>query len=564
MNSLHKDKTCASTTGLTLATTPLTKRVALLAAAVWLAAPLVGCGGGGGGGGDSTPAPVPAPAPPAPAPGPGGLGADYLVAGTSISETGGHSVLVADPDPARAAAVLSVPVQAAPPMLSTLAYTDEATPRTAIIRGSPMTFFVNGGQLWQIDLARSRTPVSVRISSLVDACRPQMAAPLDASGLDAWVLVSTAGPDGDCLTAQDNRQAFVRSGSPATEAATIVPDTTKVQPLYLSGTAGALWWMLALDTAGSASRLVAYGPTLNVVDVAGGSGVRTLNAQGHGSLAGEGTYVRADDELRLIDASATALSIGGAQFRFSGTSWVLVYERPAMYFTDANVVYRVEGAAPATQLARASAGSVSAILLAQSANKLVLMQEDINRRGEISAVDKRSGAVSQLLAQPGDGSNAVWSVRGETLYYFTGKPTVAGELRRVQLDGSDDALVVTNLLMVGRVTSRLWVKGETTEVGGTAAVLACQPLPGSADCRGSTLLQIDLATRAVTVLGSFDNSSAPRWLAQGGAAYEGVKGAVISVHSSTAASAGAFTRKDLYVFNPGEANSLKLVRPTTS
>ena len=542
------------------------QRVALLAASVWLAGSLAGCGGGGGGGGAPIAAPpvslAPAPGP-APAPAPGALGPSYLVAGISSSETTGPRVLVTDAEAARAEAVLNVPVQGTTAMVSTVSYNDDPATRAIVIRGSPMTFFVNSGQLWQIDLATSRNPASLRISSLNDVCDLQMVAPLDNTGLDAWVLVGTAGADGNCQTGADNRQAFVRSGTAATVAPYVVPAGIQAQQLYLSGARGALWWMLALDRSGTVPRLVAYAPNLNIVEVAGGSGIQSVNAKGNGTDAGEGTYIRTGADLRRIDASTTALSIGAPQLRFNGSSFLTLYERPVQYFTDENTVYKVEGTAPATPLVRLAGDAGPVMLLAQSTDKLLIRQGDLVSKAVVSAVDKQTGAVTPLLTQPDGISNAVWALRGRTVFYFTGDTVKAGALRRVELDGSDDALIATNLLIVGRVTSRLWNRGQTTVIGGTSALLACQPLPGGRDCRGSTLLQIDMETRSIIPLGNFAVSTAIVWLAQGGNAYEGVKGAVVEVQSRTGAADAPFARRDLYVFNPGEANSLKLVSPTT-
>lgn len=556
---LSAPRPCLLDTGSASSFIPAFKRVAMWVAA----AAIAGCGGGGGGGGAPAAAP-PAPAAAASAPPPAVLaGSSYLVAGTSATENGAYSVVVADAESTRAGAVLSVPVQAAAPLMSTIAYTKAANSSAVVISGSPLTFFVNGGELWQIDLGRTRTTAGVRLSSLSDVCEVLLVAPLDASGLDAWVLVSTAGADGNCRGLADNRQALVRSGTPSTVAPHIVPVGTRVQQLFLSGPGGALWWMLALNSSGAVPRMVAYGPNLDVVDVAGGSGILSLNSTGHGSEASEGTYVRTGDVLRRIQASATALSIGAPQLRFIGGSWLTLYDRPSMYFTDEDGVFRVEGDTPATLLARPNPGSGAAMLLAQTPNKLVVVQTNASGRGSVSSVDKRTGAVTPLLTQSGDGSNDVWAVRGETLFYFTGKPTAVGDLRRVEVDGTNDTLVFTNLLLAGRVSARLWERGYTTGVGGTGAVLACQPLPGHADCREGTLIQIDLPSRTITALGSFGASTAPSWLATGSRAYEGVKGAVIEVHSSTAAAPSVHSRQDLYVFNPGEANSLRLVSSST-
>ncbi len=539
----------------------------VIAAALLVSA---GCGGGGGGGGGesnatssgvpaappATPSPAPAPAPAPPPP----VATSYLVAGSSSSETGDHSVVVADAE-AQGAAVLRVPVQALPPMVSTTAYTPEAGARQVTLRGSPMTFFVNAGQLWQIDLTRGRAPASQRISSLADGCQPMMVAALDATGLDAWVVVSTAGADGSCSAEGDNRQVFVRTGTPIATAPTPVPAGIWVEPAYLSGDDGALWWILAVDSTAAVPRLVAYGPTLNVVDVVGGSGIRALFAQGHGASASEGTFVRADDTLRRIEASATGISIGGPQLTFSGASRRVIYDRPAVYLNDGDSIYRVEGQSQATLLARPNPGSVSALLMAQTPGQLVLAQVRGSGEGTVSAIDKRSGAVRALLSQDRRGSNEVWALRGETLFYFTGARLATGELRSINTDGSADVRVATNLVVVGRVLSRVWDKGQATEIDGTRSLLACQPLPGNVDCRGSTLIQIDLATRSITALGSFANSRASGWVAVGVSAFEGIKGAGVEVHISSASPGPV--RKDFYVFNPGEANSLRQVTPTT-
>lgn len=556
MNTIfHRAQTLASVAAALADDTPAIKRVAVLAAAVCMAASLAGCGGGGGGGGGAVLPPAPVVPPPSVA-----AADSYLVAGSSSSETG-HRVLVADAETeaTRSAAVLSLPVQAAPPMLTATAYVADANARTLSHRGSAMAFFVNAGQLWQINLTRSSTPAGVRISAIADACRPLLVAPLDTAALDAWVLVSTAGADGNCDTAADNGQAFVRSSTAATDAATYLPAGTHVQPAYLSGDDGSLWWMLALDTAAATPRLVAYGPQLNRVDVAGGEGIQSLQGLRYGASADDGTFVRADNSLRRIEASPTTVSIGAPQLTYSGTSWLAVYDRPTLYLNDGANIYKVQGSAAATLLATPNPGSASSLLLAQSTDKLVLRQQQASGASVVSAIDKQSGAVTPLLSLPGDGSNEVWAVHGNQLVYFTGAEAMVGELRRVQLDGSGDTLVAGNLLMVGSVSSRLWDKAQTAMMGGRTALLACQPLPGNTDCRGSTLVQIDLATRAITALGGFANSSASGWLAQGGTAYEGIKGAVVEVHSRTGAAAAGYSRKDLYVFNPGEANSLKQV-----
>ncbi|HLL19911.1 MAG TPA: hypothetical protein VK439_14110, partial [Rubrivivax sp.] len=523
-------------------------RLVLLAATVGLSAWLGGCGGGGGGGGDGS---TPAPAPPS-----GPLtGTHFYATGIVGSESTGYRLVVADSEVSRGTTLLSVPLPSALPLLSPAAYMVNPASPTVTYRGAPLGFFLNEGQLWQVDLSPSKVPTSVRVSSLSDGCLTQMTAPLDATGMDAWVLVTTAGADGLCSTFTDNRQAFVRSGTPTTTAPTMVPAQTRVEPVYLTGADGALWWMLAVDRAGATPRMVAYGPSLNVVDVAGGSGIQVLNAQGHAAKAPEGTFVRADDTLRRIQATSTSISIGGSQLSFAGPSSFTLLEGSAMYFADGDAVYKVDGSAPATLLARPNPGAASTALLAQTPTVVVLTQQ-VGTAGVVSAVNKVSGAAQALLQQDA-GKNEVWAVRGDKVFYFAASRGSVGELRSIGVNGTGDSGAFSNLLLIGRVLNSTWVRGEMTDIGGTKSLLACQPLPGSSDCRGSTLLQIDLATLAVTALGPFANSTGTVWQATGGAAFENIKGASVEVMSNGAP--GSPLRKDLYVFNPGEANSLKQV-----
>ena len=133
-----------------------------------------------------------------------------------------------------------------------------------------------------------------------------------------------------------------------------------------------------------------------------------------------------------------------------------------------------------------------------------------------------------------------------------------GELRSVRIDGTGDVQVNTGVQVIGGVGTALNTAARTKLALEHTALLLCQPLPSQADCRGSTLLQLDLATRSFVALGPFDNSTAATWQVVSAVAVEGVRGAVVEVRSGALPTDR--THSEVYTFVPGVATSLKLVR----
>ncbi|OYU88198.1 MAG: hypothetical protein CFE45_24425 [Burkholderiales bacterium PBB5] len=165
----------------------------------------------------------------------------------------------------------------------------------------------------------------------------------------------------------------------------------------------------------------------------------------------------------------------------------------------------------------------------------------------------------------GDGSTVIRNpaaLVGETLFYLTGNGTKLGDLRQVQTDGSGDTLVTAGIYAAGSVAP---ASGRLNDgqlyFGKASSLLLCTPAAGAADCRTGTLSQLDLTSRRTTTLGSFVSTAAPVWSVSG-LGWDGLAGTVLSASGTAGTSGTSYARRDMWMLNPGQANSLRRVTTT--
>ena len=520
-----------------------------------LALALAACGGGGGGSTAAAPSPTPTPAPTPPAPPPST--ASYFVAAASSSASLQDQVEIIDPaNPAQP--VLSVPIGDLASMTTVAAASLDAATRTSTYLGAPRAVFIKDRQLMEVNLSKPGTPAAVRVSSLTDVCGLDAVVPIDTTGTNHWYVVRTAGESGSCTTATDFRHAFVRSGSASTAAATVLPAGVRTIPsVHIADNAGQLLWMPAIDSrVASAPKLVAFNAALVQSDVAGGAGVALAQGMTIASSLSDGVYLRADSTLRRLTGTATSLSLAPANYTFTSIiSGLNLVDGSSLYFSDGPKVLRVQGANAPTVVATLPADAGDVVQLTQTATRL-LATHFSGGASYVSSIRKSDGAVVRLLS-----SSAVSPVPagldGETLYYHTGNNVTVGEFRRVQTDGTGDALVRAGVYPVGGV-NRTTLRADFTQFGAAApvATLYCVPAAGAADCRTGSLVQHNFATGSTVVLGSFSGmASAPRWYAAG-VGPNGLQGGVVQAYGLANASNPGYSRRDVWLFNPGQANSL--------
>ncbi len=535
--------------------------------ALALSALLAACGGGGGGGGGGGSGTAQPSAPPASSPPPTAANG-HLVAGISTRSDAGssgvvNSVLVADAQAAAGTPLLALPVEATTALTLSPAFTADAAARTLTYKGSSQAYFVRGGALMHIDLTQAGTPAARQLSSLSDACWVQQAVPLQADARQAWVVVVAGGADGSCQTGADNVHVLVRTGTAADAPPVRLPLGVTVQPPHLLGDDGALWWMLAVDATASPARLVAYGPTLTRVDVNGGDAITAIDSARTGFNATEGAFVRTGTALRRLGATAGAVTLSPALHAFTHGSGVAAFDSPSLHFNDGSALLTLDGGGTVRTLRAAEAGHDRADLLAQTATGLLVQLRAGAARGALVMVDKASGqAVTVLPAPAADEHRTVWAMRGDTVWYATGRTGAQPELRRVRTDGSDDTRVHTGVQVIGAIASGVNSATRSRLSIDNTALLLCQPLPQRSDCRGSTVLQYGLQTGTLTSLGQLNDSTAASWMVGTAVAVDGVPGAVLEVKAGP--NILQPTHAELYTFVPGVAGSLALVRqPTT-
>jgi hypothetical protein len=151
---------------------------------------------------------------------------------------------------------------------------------------------------------------------------------------------------------------------------------------------------------------------------------------------------------------------------------------------------------------------------------------------------------------------------GDTLYYTTDANNKRGDLHRLHIDGTGDALLAPDVYpALG--TLRTTGRADFTQFffGAPTSLFFCSALAGAADCRGGTLKQIDLGNQAITALGNFAANSAPVWSVSA-LGRDGRAGSVVTAVGAATAGQSGYDRTDMWLVNPGEANSLRRVTAT--
>jgi hypothetical protein len=504
--------------------------------------PVTGSTPGTTSGGSVGPAPSPAPAPgSAPPPSPDGT-APLPVASTGFLPLGlatqpaaagqATTVRLAVVDPAAPGAPRlnsDLGPDAADRFVVTRRWTVDAPTRTHTLVAEPQAFFVEGGRLWRISLAAAGPTVPQPAAPEADVCAVGRAVELDlADGLDAWVETERSGPDGDCRAAADNRRRWVR---PATGESATLPDGTTIVDA-LRDASGRLLHLLAHDaaaarlelrTAASMAAGPAIGPSIGAVVQAEPFAEDPASPQAR--------YLRVNgDRLRRLTWTDAGAQLGDDVHVFAtgGTSRGVADGR-AMYFGDGPAVWRLAPGNPLPALHTllpTADGPVSAI---DRLGDQLLVSQGWPRPALHLVPTAVASPVVRLAGGAADARvfGFVGGDGGAVLYTATpaaGGPAVspAGShaLFRVPPGGTAGIAGPANMALAGVVQAREQRFGTGTAV----AVLLCPLAPSApaADCAGRELQRLDVASGAVTVLGTFPRPTRPARLVVTASAWAGL------------------------------------------
>lgn len=521
------------------------------------------CGGGGdsGGGGGSATTPPPPPPPPPAAP------EEFLVAGLSQADGPKSFVVV---DPAQPSAAL-LTVTSADSLLEVSNLTFDAGLRRTTLGNATMVYYVRNRQLHQASLRKSQATRTQRVSSLAAACTVDDWHPLSyATGDDGWVELTEAGPDGDCSTAPDNRKAFVRSTSPVTTDATMLPSGVRVLAALPDPTSNTLAGFIARDNRGTPSRLSFYSPTLAYLgDVAGGMGGSSVEFMSFvpDAQLRSSAYVKVNGfmlgRLTWSATSATLVSTGQSFNVITTDKQAYFSDSEATYFADGLNIRRIDAAGAAVTLATLDTAEGTVVRLkGLTSGHVVVQQETTSGAARVFTIAKQGG--TPLRLSPVDWVASVMGLHEDDVIYAT-KPAWAFTpgFRRIRADGSNQrqinfgSYLYESQLRPVYSSTLPYSSGQALE-----SLVWCELAASESSCRGNgTIKSYDVRSGAITTLGNLSHTGTGVMssLNVGGWGLSG-RPTVLTVTAALASQPGFAT--DFYMVQPGTANSL--VRLTTN
>ena len=512
---------------------------------------LTACGGGGG---DSGSAGTPPPASPPPAP-------EELLFSAVGNSGNSQELIIADPSnptPLRFSAAVSN-------SLEVFNLTVDSNMRRITLGGPTMVVFVQSGAVFQASLRKS-LPFGVRrISSLSSACSVNDWHPFSFStGDDAWIEVTEAGPDGDCSATADNRQAFIRTSTPTTDAPTMLPAGVRILEALPDPSTNALVGFIASDTRTAPARLSLYSPMLaHVADVTGGSGQSSLEfvAFRPGPQLTSSAFVRSGNLLQQLDWSATAATLSGARHVFTTTPSAYTFspsDSDAIYFADGHVIRRIGATGSSTVLATLDAANGDMVWIEGLTSGHVVVQQASSNQGfpQAFTIAKLGGTPTRV--GPATWMSQVVGIRNDDIVY-QGAPTFSPTLtlRRVRADGTGDQYI--NARYRGAVMPVFSTSMPYLSNGVLAAVMWCELPLSAVHCATGEIRSYDVQSGSITTLGSVTHTGSGFYsLHVNGWGYSG-QPSVVTISGTLTSGAGMAT--DYYLVQPGVANSL--VRLTT-
>jgi hypothetical protein len=439
--------------------------------------------------------------------------------------------------------------------------------------GNPtMVFFVQGGALLQTSLRKSQNFRVQRISSLSSACSVDDWHPLSFStGDEGWVQITEAGPDADCSTAADNRQAFIRSSTPVANDATLLPSGVQILQALPDPATNSLVGFIARDSRATPSKLVLYSASLDyVADVAGGAGWSSLefvSFRPGGQLTTSAFVMANGYSLRQLDWSSNSAQLGVGRHAFSSpiaSNAAYFSDSTAMYFIDGLVVRRIDAAGAVSILATLDSADGDTAQLKGITSGHVVVQQGFTRAeaSQVFTIPKQGGTPLRLA--PLNWVASVVGLNGDEVIYAT-KPSFAftPALRRIRADGSNERQVNLgstphqNQLVPVFSTMIPYLSAQVLD-----AVMWCHLPTGESSCPHSgTIMSYDIPSGAITTLGSLSHSGSGSLtsLHLQGWGYSG-RPTVLKTVTVLTAQPGFVT--DFYLAQPGTANSV--VRLTTN
>ncbi len=436
----------------------------------------------------------------------------------------------------------------------------DAASNTLTYLGEQVVYYTTDYKLFKISLRKTDTTESIQVSSLNNICRIRNIWD-SALGQDAMIEVEVAPAVSMCNGYVPGR-ALIPANTPASVMTASLPSAYAVlqQLPDLSSPQAQLFVVRDTNT-----KLWLYDVTQGrLIEIIGGDGAYSYFSGTTPLRTPSSTHVFVNGELRELTWSTTAATLRPSIYRVVGPGSLALIPVDARthVLVDGLTIKRVINGTVSVAMVtldgakgnvvQAKAVTPTHVILEQSSSTNSLLAPSLY------SVNKQDLRLQALGTTAGSGA-ATLGYRENTVFYKAN-----GLIRRVNVDGSDDRLIAGSLASHTRSFYSRTVSAYSTPV--LEGVLWCERAASDTTCANGRLKWLNTITMGTTVLGQFSHTTSySTWEPLAG--YDGTSSSFSSIESPlTLVSSGTptqtgLTEMELFVAQPGAANSLQQVRP---
>jgi hypothetical protein len=435
--------------------------------------------------------------------------------------------------------------------------------------------FISNGKVYTVDLTTGQTPTVQQLSTLATACRVNDLYEISIDGNDTWIAVTTTEPNDTCGYPNRFGRYMVRTTWHSAVIPLRLPDGVNLLA-RLPNKDRSLRFILANDVRTLPAKLVLYSAEMVPVgEVSNGASEFVARVIGALDNPDGFMYLRIGNGLRHLtwDEKGATLS-APINFTFKSPEIPFyfndgyfneygVLSGNFLYFMDSSSLYKIRGTSTPELISTDPVGFPKTpfprdIFVTPTRLLVYTRENEVSASNLISL--SRAGGASQSLPAPI--RPAYWALFEDSIFVFprTASGVLAGELRRMNTDGTNDILLQPRVVPIGFERTSSWVRGKLRvdnnfdSYASTArSVYFCLLELYANDCNGGIVMEMSLATGKLTVLGAL-----PVFAGHTGVypnLYGTANQGVLSFSLGGTTSSGV-SQRDLYFAKGGVANSL--------
>lgn len=513
--------------------------------------------------------------------------ANYLYASTNVMDgsgnfTGQQINLV---DPSTGTLLKSVAVDTSSTQMAAQAFTVSSDGLSTQAGNDVVLYYTNGGKVYALGLSKPASPGNgQQVSSESQACGLIKVIPKDASATKSWLLINTAGTDGQCDTASDNEVKLASSDASDATAAIVVGNSS--QEIRLIDTqrdsSGKLVNVIASvrtnDGNGNtiSTKLVAISAsTGGQTDVVNGTiaAVHDINDTSKlvvptvsffGRVAGSSNqiYVRVGQDVQVLSWASgtptlqtsvvTALANADVPFVHTDGQATYVVDGSSVKVLKPNVAASVlTSALPASAIVQASS--------AMSTSALVLITRNSDDSFGLSVVDKNPLSANAVTSVTWAGNTLpkIEAVNGDVVV-LSAASAGANDVKLMRFNAAKPETAPTSVSGADHARVITTVHSATTTLSGETAGTHLVWCDATTACNASNVNSYQVVAGANLSL-SGTGSTSPTWQLTNTLSRSTTLGLLGSSSQTGGADAPIWSSDSLWLFDAAKANSLSQV-----